>query len=132
MNNKIKSIILVMLMLLAGCNAAINFQGKVAGISSGKFFYQDGSLITEYKADIDPVWRACEKALTELKAIDVQKDRKISTGVIKAFILEENVTIKVEYLDRNLTSVSVFAGTVGNHMASRLIHDKIAGHLAIH
>ncbi|HOU50435.1 MAG: DUF3568 family protein [Smithella sp.] len=131
MKNKIIAFLFVSLMLITGCNFAINFQGKVAGISSGKFFYQDGSLITEYKADIDPVWKACEKALTELKATDIQKDRKISTGVIKAFIQEENATIKVEYLDKNLTSVSVFVGTVGNHMASRLIHDKIAGNLSI-
>ena len=131
MKNKIV-LLLVILMMLTGCSMAVNFQGKVAGISSGKFFYQDGSLITEYKADIDPVWTACEKALTELKATDIQKDRKISTGVINAFIQEETVTLKVEYLDKNVTSVSVFVGAVGNHMASRLIHDKIAGHLAIH
>ena len=131
MKNKIV-LLLVILMMLTGCSMAVNFQGKVAGISSGKFFYQDGSLITEYKADIDPVWKACEKALTELKATDIQKDRKISTGVINAFIQEETVTLKVEYLDKNVTSVSVFVGAVGNHMASRLIHDKIAGHLAIH
>lgn len=127
MKNKI--LLLAVLMMLAGCSMAVNFQGKVAGISSGKFFYQDGSLITEYRADIDPVWKACENALTELKATDIQKERKISTGEIKALVREENVTIKVEYLGRNLTSVSIFVGAVGNHMASRMIHDKIAAHL---
>jgi hypothetical protein len=118
--------------LLMGCNAAINLQGKVAGISYGKFFYQDGNLISEYKADIDLVWRACEKSIIDLKATDIQKERKISTGVIKAFIQEEKVIIEVEYLDRNLTSVSVFVGTFGNNVASRLIHDKIIGNLEKH
>lgn len=121
-----------MILLVTGCNAAVSMQGKVAGISSGKFFYQEGSLVTEYKADIDSVWMACEKSVMELKATNIQKERKISTGVIQAAIQDEDVVIKVEYLDRNLTSVSVFAGTVGNTMASRLIHDKIINNLAIH
>ena len=113
--------------LLTGCSAAINFQGKVAGISSGKFFYQEGNLVSEYKADIDLVWRACEKTVADLKATDVKKERKISTGVIEAVIQEEKVIIKVEYLDRDLTSVSILVGPLGNNMASRLIHDKIIG-----
>ena len=73
-----------------GCNAAINLQGKVAGISYSKFFYQDGNFISEYKADIDLVWKACEKSMIDLKATDIQKERKISTGVIKAFIQDYN------------------------------------------
>jgi hypothetical protein len=129
---KIKSLFLIffILPLLTGCSAAINFQGKVAGISSGKFFYQEGNLVSEYKADIDLVWRACEKTVADLKATDVKKERKISTGVIEAVIQEEKVIIKVEYLDRDLTSVSILVGPLGNNMASRLIHDKIIGNLA--
>jgi hypothetical protein len=117
-------------LILIGCNAAINLQGKVAGISYGKFFYQDGNFISEYKADIDLVWRACEKSMIDLKATDIQEERKISTGVIKTFIQEEKAIIKVEYLDKNLTSVSVFVGPFGNNVASRLIHEKIIGNLA--
>jgi hypothetical protein len=132
MTNKILSLIFLILLLLAGCNAAINMNGKVAGISSGHFVYQDGNLTSNYKAGIDLVWAACEKSVTELKATDIQKERKISTGMIKAVIQDEKITIKVEYVDKDLTSVSVFVGVVGNNMASRLIHDKIIGNLAQH
>ena len=132
MKNKILSLLFLVLLLLAGCNAAINMNGKVAGISSGRFVYQDGNLISNYKADIDLVWTACEKSVTELKAADIQKERKISTGIIKAVIQDEKVIISVEYVDKDLTSVSVFVGVVGNNMASRLIHDKIIGNLAEH
>jgi hypothetical protein len=104
--------------------------GKVAGISSGRFVYQDGNLISNYKADIDLVWISCEKTVNELKATDIQKERKISTGIIKAVIQDEKVVISVEYVDKDLTSVSVFVGVVGNNMASRLIHDKIISNLA--
>ena len=129
MTNKILSLLFVILLLLAGCNAAINMNGKVAGISSGRFVYQDGNLTSNYKADIDSVWMACEKSVTELKATDIQKERKISMGTIKAVIQDEKVTIKVEYVDKDLTSISVFVGVVGNNMASRLIHDKIISNL---
>jgi len=125
MKNQSRFLIFLILFLLAGCNAAINMNGKIIGVNSGQFLYQDGNLISNYQANIESVWKACEKSVTELKAVDVQKERKISTGTIKATIQDEIVIIKVEYLERNLTSVSVFVGMVGNNMASRLIHDKI-------
>ena len=130
MKNRFFLFIIFISVLFFGCDAAINMQGKVASLSSGKFFYQDGNLISEYKADMDPVWTACEKTVADLRAKDVRKERTISRGIIKAVIEQEKVVIKVEYVDRGLTSVSVFTGTVGNNMASRLIHDKIVSNLA--
>ncbi|PKN05992.1 MAG: hypothetical protein CVU72_06765 [Deltaproteobacteria bacterium HGW-Deltaproteobacteria-7] len=130
MTKKTVPFLFLIFLLLAGCNAAINMNGKIASINSGKFLYQDGNLVSNYQANIDRVWNACEKSVADLKATDVQKERKISTGMIKAVIEDEKVIIKVEYIDRDLTSVSVFVGTVGNNMASRLIHDKIIGYLA--
>jgi hypothetical protein len=129
MANKTVTLLFLVFLLLTGCDAAINMNGKIASINSGKFLYQDGNLVSNYKANIDMVWQACEKSVSELKATDIQKERKISTGMIKAVIQDEKVVIKVEYIDRDLTSVSVFVGTVGNNMASRLIHDKIIGNL---
>ena len=129
MKNKALSLIFSALMFLTGCNAAINMNGKIAGVNSGHFLYQDGNLISEYKADIDSVWKACEISITELKETNVQKERKISSGIIRAVIQDEKVIIKVEYVDRNLTSVSVFVGMIGNNMASTLIHDKIIANL---
>ena len=115
-----------MITLLCGCNAAMVMNGKVMGISSGKFIYQDNSLTTHYKADIEPVWQACNKAVTDLKGRDIQKDRKIASGSIKAVISDEKVTILIEYIEKDLTSVSVITGIVGNNMASRIIQDRIA------
>jgi hypothetical protein len=128
---KIKIIFLSLLVLgvLTGCNAAINMNGKVASISSGQFIYQDGNMISNYKVDFDLVWAACEKTVKELKGIQIQRERKISTGKIKAIIQDEKVDISVEYVTKGLTSVSVFVGVAGNNMASQLIHEKIAGNL---
>ena len=126
MKRKIIFLLLLTLGVLAGCDAALNMNGKVVSISSGHFLYQDGNLISNYKADIDLVWAACEKTVKELKGEDVQKERKISTGTIKATIQDEKVTISVEYITTGSTSVAVFVGVAGNNMASRLIHEKIA------
>ena len=123
------SILLFAVLLLCGCDAALVMNGKIMGVSSGSFIYQDGYLVTNYKAEINSVWTACEKALKDLKAVDVQKDRKIAVGSIKATIQDEKVTILVEYVVTDLTTVSVIAGIAGNNIASRMIQDKIASNI---
>ena len=117
--------------LFCGCNAAMVVNGKVMGISSGKFIYQDGYVTTQYKADIEPVWQACEKAVIDLKGWDIRKERSISKGSIKTIISDEKVTIQVLYIEKDLTSVSVITGVVGNNMASRIIQDKIAANIIV-
>jgi hypothetical protein len=115
--------------LLFGCNAAMVVNGKVMGISSGTFIYQDGYMTTQYKADIEPVWKACEKAVNELNGQQTKKERNISKGSIKTVISDEKVIILVEYIGKDLTSVSVLSGVVGNNMADRIIQDKIAANI---
>ena len=122
-------LLFAMACLLFGCNAAMVVNGKVMGISSGTFIYQDGYLTTQYKADIEPVWKACEKAVSELNGQQTQKERNISTGSIKTVISDEKVIILVEYIGKDLTSVSVLSGVVGNNMADRIIQDKIAANI---
>jgi len=63
MNLRKFSMILFAVFLLSGCDAVITMNGKVAGISSGKFLYQDGFLTSTYPTDIEVVWKACEKRL---------------------------------------------------------------------
>ena len=123
------SILLFTVFILCGCDAALVMNGTVMGVSSGSFIYQDGYLVANYKAEINSVWTACEKAVKDLKAVDVQKDRKIAVGSIKATIQDEKVTILVEYVARDLTTVSVIVGIAGNNMASRIIQDKIASNI---
>lgn len=130
MKKKMIFLLLLFSGVLAGCNAAVSMNGKVMGVSSGQFIYQDGNLISNYKAGIDSVWAACEKTVKELNGKNIKRERKISTGRITSVIQDENVSISVEYIDKNSTSVAVFVGVTGNNMASRLIHEKIADKLA--
>lgn len=132
MKNNMLILLIISLFTFTGCNAAINMNGKVMGISSGQFTYQDGNLISNYRTDIDSVWKACEKIVKELNGRDVQVKRSISRGEITSVIQDEKVVISVEYVTKDLTSVAVFVGIAGNNMASRLIHEKIAGELTKH
>jgi len=129
---KVKNIFLwiTTVCLLSGCSAAMVVNGKVVGINSGKFIYEDGNLTAQFRLDIDPVWQAVDKTVADLRGWDIQKDRSISSGSIKAVISDEKVKIRVDYVGKELTSVSVFCGVAGNQMASRMIMDRIAANLS--
>jgi Protein of unknown function (DUF3568) len=118
---------LLSLAALTGC--AIVAGDTVMGYESGKFVYHDGSLQSSYKAPMDQVWDAANKAIKELKASDVQTDRKIEKGTIDAIVDEEKVKITMEYVTRTETSVSVRVGTAGSNVAAKYIHEKIESNL---
>jgi len=118
---------LLSLTALTGC--AIVAGDTVMGYESGKFVYHDGSLQSSYKAPMDQVWEAANKAMKELKASDIQTDRKIEKGTIDAIVDEEKVKITMEYVTRTETSVSVRVGTAGSNVAAKYIHEKIESNL---
>ncbi|MDD3250240.1 MAG: DUF3568 family protein [Smithella sp.] len=122
-------ILIVAVFLLSGCDATMTMGGKVLGVSSGKFIYQDGYLSTQYKANVDQVWQAGEKTVTELKGNKIEKDRKITGGSLKTVIADEKVTILIQYVEKDMTDVSVMRGVGGSNIASRLILDKIAANI---
>jgi hypothetical protein len=118
---------LLSLTALSGC--AVVAGDTVMGYESGKFIYHDGSLESVYKYPLDQVWDASRKALAELKAADVQLDRKIEKGIIDAVLFEEKVKITMVYLTRTDTTVSVRVGTAGSNVGAKYIHDKIEANL---
>jgi hypothetical protein len=118
---------LLSLAAITGC--AIVAGDTVMGYESGKFVYHDGSLQSSYKAPLDQVWEAANKAMKELKASDIQTDRKIEKGTIDAIVDEEKVKITMEYVTRTETSVSVRVGTAGSNVAAKYIHEKIESNL---
>jgi hypothetical protein len=122
-------ILLSLLPLLAGCDAALTMGGKTVGVSDGQFIYTDGYLRKDYNAPFDRVWSASEKAVADLKANQVEKNRRIASGTIAAMIDEEKIFLSIEYVSKDLTSVAVRTGMAGNNLASRLIHEKIAANL---
>lgn len=103
---------------------------KVVGIHSGKFFYTDGTLRTDYNVSFEHAWTACEKTLQDMKATVLEVEKKISKGKFDATMEGEDVSISVEYVESTVTRIAVRVGLAGNNVASRLIHDKIRMHLS--
>ena len=112
---------------LTGC--AVVAGDTVMGYESGKFVYHDGSLQSTYKYPMDQVWEASRKAMTDLKATDIQADRKIEKGTIDGVLYEEKVKITMEYLTRTDTTVSVRVGTAGSNVAAKYIFERIDANL---
>jgi hypothetical protein len=131
MSSRIQSIIYLILasFVISGCTVDVG--SKTVGVRSGQFIYVDGCLKTEYRFLFDDVWTASEKALAEMKAVNIEKTRYIANGKITGTIGNEKVTILIDYLakEQTLTSVSVMVGPVGDSKASRLIHDRITATL---
>jgi hypothetical protein len=124
------AVIFVSAFLVSGCDTAFMMGDHVVGISSGKFFYTDGVLETEYgNAPFDKVWAACKKTVIDMKASDIEEEKKISMGTINAVLCDENIRIIAEYVEKNTTSVSVRVGVAGDNMASKLIHENIKKNL---
>jgi hypothetical protein len=85
---------------------------------------------TDYYSPFDAVWSACEKAVADMRGLDVQRDKMLAKGKIDAVIDDEKVNISVTYKAKNVTTVSIRIGLLGNKLSSQLIHDKILDNLA--
>ena len=117
------------LLLIAGCDTALTVGAKTIGIRSGEFIYTDGYLRATYTSPLEKVWATCDKTLTDMKATDVERIRKIAQGSFTAMIQDEKIRISVDYVEKEITAVSIMVGTSGNNLASQLLHDRIANAL---
>jgi hypothetical protein len=117
------------LFLFSGC-AALVVGGAAVGAGTGTYFYVNGELKTDYNASFDKVWNACGKTIADMRGIEVVPVKEIAQGKIAAVIDDEKVQINVTYKAKNLTTVSIRVGLIGNKLSSQLLHDKIAEHLA--
>ena len=122
----LRVILLVTALLpIAACDTALSVGSRTIGVRSGEFIYTDGYLRTTYNFPLEKVWAACDKTLTELKAVDVEREKAIATGKFTAFIQDDKVRINVSYVERDITAVAIMVGPSGNNLASKLIYDRI-------
>ena len=115
--------------LFSGC-AALVIGGTAVGASVGTYYYVSGELKTDYSSSFEQVWIACEKTVADMRGTEVTRSKEIARGKIKALINDEKVKIDVTYKSKNLTTVAIRVGLLGNKLSSQLLHDKIAQHLA--
>jgi hypothetical protein len=114
--------------LISGCELALLGVGAV-GAGSGTYLYLSGDMKTDYYHSFDTTWTACQKTVADMRGVEVRPDKEIGNGKISAVINDEKVRIEVTYKAKNLTTVSVRVGLLGNELSSQRIHDRIGDNL---
>lgn len=115
--------------LLSGCPAAL-IGGAAVGAGSGTYFFINGEMKTDYYQSFDDVWKASEKTVADMRGVDVIPEKEIGKGKITALINGEKVDISVTYKAKNVTTVAIRVGLIGNKLSSQLIHDKVGDYLS--
>jgi len=118
----------VVLFCISGC-APLVVGGAAVTAGAGTYIFMNGDLRTDYHYPYDTVWSACERTMADMKAVEVVPVKEIGNGTIDAVIDNEKVRISVKYKAKDLTSVSVRVGMVGDRLASQRIHDTIVQNL---
>jgi hypothetical protein len=115
--------------LISGCwNLVIGSAAAGAG-TAGTYFYVKGELKTDYQGSFNDVWTACEKTIAGMHGIEVVPQREIARGTIETIINNEKVKFDLTYKSKNVTTVAIRVGLIGNKLSSQLLHDKIADNL---
>ena len=129
--NKILLLILSFftLLLFSGCAGFLIGGAAVGAGTAGTYYYINGDLKTDYQASFDEVWAACEKTVADMHGIEVVPNREIAQGTINTLINDEKVKLDIMYKSKNITTVAVRVGLIGNKLSSQLLHDKIANYL---
>ena len=114
--------------MISGCAVAwVGGTALVAG--SGTYVYISGDMKTDYYHSFETTWTACQKTVADMRGLDVLPEKEIGNGSISAFINDEKVRIDVTYKAKNVTTVSVRVGLIGNKLSSQMIHDRIGDNL---
>ena len=121
-------LLIVGVFMLSGCMAAL-VGGAAVGAGSGTYFFINGEMKTDYYYSFDQTWSACQKTVADMRGLDVLPEKEIGKGKISAVIDDEKVQMSVTYKAKNVTTVSVRVGLIGNKLSSQLIHDKIGDNL---
>jgi len=115
-------------LMISGCAVAW-VGGAALGAGSGTYLYLSGEMKTDYYHSFDATWTACQKTIADMRGVDVQPDKEIGNGRISAVINDERVRIEVTYKAKNVTTVSIRVGLLGNELSSQMIHDRIGDNL---
>ncbi|HOW57302.1 MAG TPA: DUF3568 family protein [Smithellaceae bacterium] len=127
-NNLKLSFLLLILVLFPGC-AALVVGGAAVGAGTGTYLWVNNELKTDYYASFDKTWAACEKMVADMRGLEVEPKKEIGQGSIGTIINDEKVKLEVRYKAKNLTTVAIRVGLIGNKLSSQLLHDKIADNL---
>jgi len=115
--------------LFSGCAELLIGSAAVGAGTAGTYYYINGGLKTDYSDPFDKVWSACEKTVADMHGIEVVPNKEIAKGTINTLINDEKVNFEITYKSKNLTTVTIRVGLIGNKLSSQLLHDRIADYL---
>jgi hypothetical protein len=121
-------ILLVCCFSLYGCPVLVVGGAAVAG-GTGTYYYVEGEMRTDYYFPVSAVWSAVEKTIADTKGRDVEPDKQTDGGKITAVINDEKVQFRIKYKDKDLTTLGVRVGLMGNETASKVLQDRVADNL---
>jgi len=113
---------------LTGCTAAV-VGTTMVGTGAGTYLYVNGELKTDYNYSFDKVWAATEKTIASMRGTDVAPARGVGSGTIDAVITGEKVHFNIMYKEKDITSVGIRVGVLGDEAASKLIQGRILNNL---
>ena len=99
--------------MISGCAAAVVGVAAV-GAGTGTYLYINGEMKTDYNHSFDATWTACQKSIADMRGVDVEQQKEIGNGKIAAMVNNEKVKIDVLYKAKNVTTVSVRVGLMGD------------------
>ena len=121
-------ILLAAVCLLSGCELIV-FGAAAGGGVAGTYAWINGELKTDYYAPFEKTWSAVERTVANLHGVQVEPVKEISQGTINTVIDDQKVRIVVNYKEKNVTTVAVRIGTVGDKRSSQMIQDRIGDNL---
>lgn len=108
-----------------GCGAVI-LGGAAAGTT---YVYTEGWVERNYSADVDQVFDACVKAAKNMDMVIEKRTLEVSSGEIKATKGEKSYWFKMEEESKDVTTLSIREGILGNKEASQKIHEAVKSQL---
>ena len=122
---RIKTVICVLLCLMAaGCTAMAFLGGAAVGVAGYKYY--EGSLEVVYESPFMETWDATLRALDRMDMEVTNKNHDLTAGKISAMRSDDKeVKLSFKYRSREETVVSIRVGILGDERASDAIKEEI-------
>lgn len=122
---RMKTVICVLLCLMAaGCTAMAFLGGAAAGIAGYKYYEE--ALEVVYESPFMETWDATLRALDRMEIEVTEKKHDLTTGKINAMRSDDKeVKLSFKYRSRDETIVTIRVGILGDERASDAIKEEI-------
>ena len=120
----IRFVLLLWLLMNAGCAPAIIAGGAAVGVGSAAFI--DGQIKSEEKVSFDAAWNATQKAVEDLGYTTTSKENGAFWGELIARDAKgKKITVELRSPNETRTEIKIRVGFFGDEKSSWRILDEI-------